>query len=113
MPLERIQADSNLASGLFVLGMTGLCAWLGLAEIGRPLQGDTVLVSGASGGIGSIARQIARLFGARTVGIAGGADKCAAALRFGFDAAVDYKRPDLADQIAQACPHGADFFSTT
>ena len=110
MPLERVPADVSLASGLSALGMTGLCAWLGLAAFGRPLPGDTVLVSGASGGIGSMAGQIAKLFGARAVGIAGGADKCAAALRFGFDAAVDYKSPDLAGQIANECPRGADVF---
>jgi len=110
VPLERIPAGVDLASGLSALGMTGLCAWLGLTEIGRPQPGDTVLVSGASGGIGSMAGQIAKLYSARTVGIAGGAEKCRLASQRGFDAVVDYKSPDLAGQIARACPRGADVF---
>jgi len=109
-PLVRIPPDVHLGSGLSALGMTGLCAWIGLADIGRPRAGDTVLVSGASGGIGSMAGQIARLYGTRTVGIAGGPEKCAVAASFGFDAMVDYRAPDLAGQIAAACPDGVDVF---
>jgi len=110
VPLERIAPEIDLASGLSALGMTGLCAWLGLADVGRPQPGDTVLVSGASGGIGSMAGQIAKLFNARAVGIAGGAEKCALAAQRGFDAVVDYKKPDLVGQIARACPRGVDVF---
>jgi len=108
--LQRIPAGVDLGSGLSALGMTGLCAWLGLADFGRPGPGDTVLVSGASGGVGSIAGQIAKLSGARAVGIAGGPDKCAFVANLGFDAVVDYRLPDLAGQIARACPAGADVF---
>lgn len=110
LPVQRIPPGVDLASGQSALGMTGLCAWLGLADFGRPRGGDTVLVSGASGGIGSLAGQIAKLFGARAVGIAGGAEKCALVLKVGFDAVVDYKCPDLIEQIAVACPDGADVF---
>jgi NADPH-dependent curcumin reductase CurA len=110
VPLQRIPSEIDLGSGLSALGMTGLCAWLGLAEIGRPMPGDTVLVSGASGGVGSMAGQIAKLFGARAVGIAGGPEKCAFVSQLGFDAVVDYRLPDLAAGIAKACPQGADVF---
>jgi NADPH-dependent curcumin reductase CurA len=110
VPLERLPCGIELASGLSALGMTGICAWIGLARIGRPLPGDTVLVSGASGGIGSLAGQIAKLFGARTIGIAGGAEKCALVLKRGFDAAVDYRSADLASAIANICPAGAHVF---
>jgi NADPH-dependent curcumin reductase len=110
LPLERVPAHVDLGSGLSALGMTGICAWIGLAHIGRPLPGDTVLVSGASGGIGSLAGQIAKLFGARAVGIAGGREKCALALERGFDAVIDYTTPDLPGAIARACPEGAHVF---
>ena len=110
VPLQRIPEGVATASGLVTLGMSGVCAWLGLAHFTRPRPGDTVLVSGASGGIGSIAGQLVPLFGARPVGIAGGPEKCAAALESGFDAMVDYKADDLPGQIARACPGGVDLF---
>lgn len=110
VPLQRIPEGIATASGLVTLGMSGVCAWLGLAHFSRPRPGDTVLVSGASGGIGSIAGQLVPLFGARPVGIAGGAEKCRAAIANGFDAVVDYKADDLPGQIARACPGGVDLF---
>ena len=110
VPLARVPPGIDLASGLSALGMTGICAWLGLAEIGRLTPGDTVLISGASGGIGSMAGQIARKFHARTIGIAGGAEKCALVTAAGFDAVIDYRAPDLAGGIAAACPDGVDLF---
>ena len=110
VPLQRIPAGIDPGSALSALGMTGLCAWLGLADFGRPKPGDTVLVSGASGGIGTIAGQIAKLMGARAVGIAGGSEKCAFVASLGFDAVVDYRLADLAGQIGKACPDGADVF---
>lgn len=110
VPLQKVPPDVDLASGLTALGMTGLCAWLGLSEIGRPRPGDTVVVSGASGGIGSVAGQIAKLYGARAVGIAGGAEKCAAVLELGFDAAVDYRSADFAATLTGVCPEGIDVF---
>ena len=90
--------------------MTGICAWLGLVEIGRLAAGDTVLISGASGGIGSMAGQIARALDARTIGIAGGAEKCALVAAAGFDAVVDYRAPDLVGQIEAAFPNGVNLF---
>jgi NADPH-dependent curcumin reductase CurA len=110
VPLERVPVQVPLASGLSAMGMTGICAWIGLSDIGRPIPGDTVLVSGASGGIGSLAGQIAKVLGARTVGIAGGLEKCALVTGLGFDAVVDYKASGLTEQIAKACPDGANVF---
>ncbi len=110
VPLQRIPDGVETASGLVTLGMSGVCAWLGLAHFTRPRPGDTILVSGASGGIGSMAGQLVPLFGARPVGIAGGPEKCAAALENGFDAMVDYKASDLPAQIAATCPDGVDIF---
>jgi NADPH-dependent curcumin reductase CurA len=110
MPLERVPKNVELGSGLSVLGMTGICAWLGLTDIGRLRAGEVVLISGASGGIGSLAGQIVKVLGARAVGIAGGEEKCALALARGFDTVLDYQAPDLAGQIALACPKGADVF---
>jgi NADPH-dependent curcumin reductase CurA len=110
LPLQRVPDGIDLGSGQSALGMTGLCAWIGLVDYGKPAAGDTVLVSGASGGIGSLAGQIARLYGARTIGIAGGPEKCGLVKTIGFDGVVDYKGPDLVGQIAAACPQGADVF---
>lgn len=110
VPLQVIPEGIGTASGLVALGMSGVCAWLGLAHFMKVRPSDTVLISGASGAIGSIAGQLVPLFGARPVGIAGGADKCAAALANGFDAMADYKADDLAGQIAAACPDGVDVF---
>jgi NADPH-dependent curcumin reductase CurA len=94
---------------LGVLGMTGLTAWVGIEDIGRPQPGDTVVVSAAAGAVGSVAGQIAKIKGARVVGIAGGAEKCALLTdRLGFDDAVDYKASDWRDQLAAATPEGID-----
>jgi NADPH-dependent curcumin reductase CurA len=94
---------------LGVLGMTGLTAYVGMLEIGRPSAGETVVVSAAAGAVGSVAGQLAKIRGARVVGIAGGEKKCAL-LRgdLGFDAAVDYKAPDWQDQLTSAAPDGVD-----
>lgn len=109
-PLQKVPDGVPLESGLGALGMTGLCAWLGLIDIGRPAPGDTVLVSGASGAIGSIAGQIARLAGARVIGIARGADKCAAVRALGFDAMIDASDGDLTAAITAAAPGGVNVF---
>jgi NADPH-dependent curcumin reductase CurA len=94
---------------LGVLGMTGLTAWVGLQDIGRPQPGETVVVSAAAGAVGSVAGQIAKIKGARVVGIAGGGEKCALLTdRLGFDAAVDYKAPDWHEQLVAATPDGID-----
>jgi NADPH-dependent curcumin reductase CurA len=78
--------------------------------IGRVKAGETVVISAAAGAVGSIAGQIAKVLGARVVGIAGGAGKCQALLDLGFDAAADYKAPDFADQLKAALPNGADVY---
>jgi NADPH-dependent curcumin reductase CurA len=103
--------DAPMTTALGVLGMPGFTAYAGLLTIGQPKPGETVVVAAASGPVGSAVGQIAKLKGARAVGIAGGADKC----RFireelGFDAAIDHRAPDLAAQLKQACPKGIDVY---
>ena len=103
--------DVPLSTSLGVLGLTGLTAYVGLLEIGRPRPGDTVVVSTAAGSVGSIVGQIAKMNGCRTVGIAGGAAKVALCVdEFRFDAAVDYKSGDFDDRLTAACPAGVDVY---
>ena len=103
-------APISTANG--VLGMPGLTAWFGLLEIGQPKPGETVVVSAASGAVGQVVGQLAKLAGCRVVGIAGGAAKCAFIKNeLGFDAAVDYKAAgDLSAAIGAACPRGIDVY---
>lgn len=90
-------------------GSTGFCAYFGLLEIGKPKEGETVVVSAAAGAVGSVAGQIAKIKGARVVGIAGGPEKCRVLTEeLGFDAAVDYKRADWREQLGAATPNGID-----
>ncbi len=109
-----IKVDTSLAPlpvYLGALGMPGMTAYFGLLDIGRPQEGETVLVSGAAGAVGGLVGQIARIKGARAVGIAGGAEKCAHIERdLHFDAAIDYKSQDVPSAIAQACPDGVDVY---
>lgn len=104
----------SLTSHLGVLGAIGLTAYNGLLNVGKPKPGETVLVSGAAGAIGSLVGQIARIRGCKAVGIAGGKDKCAQLLDYyGFDEAVDYKNrnlQELTDAVRTACPAGVDVF---
>jgi NADPH-dependent curcumin reductase len=100
-----------ITTGLGVLGMPGFTAYAGLSVIGKPKEGETVVVAAASGPVGSLVGQLAKLAGARAVGIAGSREKCrhvAEDLR--FDAAVDHRAPDFADQLAAACPNGIDVY---
>jgi NADPH-dependent curcumin reductase CurA len=93
------------------LGMPGQTAYFGLLEIGKPQPGETVVVSAASGAVGSLVGQIARIKGARAVGIAGGPEKCAYVVdELGFDACVDYKGGNLAEELKAACPNGIDVY---
>jgi NADPH-dependent curcumin reductase CurA len=93
------------------LGLTGITAYFGLLEIGQPKAGETVVVSGAAGATGSVAGQIARLKGCRTIGIAGGKDKCDWLVRSArFDAAIDYKTENVAARLKELCPKGIDVF---
>lgn len=103
-------AAAPVSTALGVLGMPGFTAYAGLLTIGRPKAGETVVVAAASGPVGSAVGQIARIHGARAVGIAGGADKCAFVRTLGFDAAIDHRAPDLAAQLAAACPKGIDVY---
>lgn len=96
---------------LGALGMPGLTAYFGLLDVGQPKPGETVVISGAAGAVGSVAGQIARIKGARVVGIAGGAAKCRYLVdELGFDAAIDYKNEDLGDALKRHCPQGIDVF---
>ncbi|ABG98753.1 MULTISPECIES: NADP-dependent oxidoreductase [Rhodococcus] len=100
--------DVPLEHYLGVLGMTGLTAWAGVCDILRPEPGHTVLISGASGAVGSVAVQLAKQAGAQVVGVAGGAEKCSMVARLGADAVVDRKAPDWKDQLEAATPDGID-----
>jgi NADPH-dependent curcumin reductase CurA len=108
------QVDTKLAPAqvhLGVLGIGGLTAYFGLLDVGRPEPGQTVVVSGAAGSVGSIAGQIARIKGCRVVGIAGGSDKCRWLVdELGFDAAIDYKAADVRGELKTAAPDGVDVF---
>lgn len=104
-------AQAPLSTALGVLGMPGFTAYAGLLAIGRPQPGETVVTAAATGPVGSAVGQVARLRGARAVGIAGGPEKCRALLEdFGFDAAVDHRSPTFADDLAAATPDGVDVY---
>ena len=105
-------AVPSVTNYLSILGAVGMTAYFGLLEVCEPQPGDTVLVSGAAGAVGSLVGQIARIRGCRTIGIAGGPAKCARLVeRYGFDAAIDYRGKDvaaLAADIRGAAPYGVD-----
>jgi len=96
---------------LHALGVTGLTAWFGLFDVGRPRPGDTVVVSGAAGAVGQIVGQLARVAGCRTVGIAGGPEKVAELTGvYGYDVGIDYKADDVNAALKEACPDGVDVY---
>ncbi len=96
---------------LGVLGMPGFTAYMGLLDIGQPQAVETVVMAAATGAVGSVVGQIAKLKGCRVVGIAGGSKKCQTGVEmFGFDACVDHQAPGFPEQIAQACPKGIDVY---
>ena len=96
---------------LNVLGMPGMTAYFGLLDVGRPAEGDTVVVSGAAGAVGATVGQIAKLKGCRAVGIAGGPEKCATLVdEFGYDAAIDYKSEELVPALREKCPDRVNVF---
>jgi NADPH-dependent curcumin reductase CurA len=104
----RLEPISHLIS---VYGVAGLTAYFGLLEVGQAKAGETVVVSAAAGGVGSIVGQIARIKGCKVVGVAGGAAKCALLTdKLGYDRTVDYKAGDLHQQIKAACPDGVDVY---
>ena len=99
------------SQALGVLGMPSFTAYMGLLDIGAPKPGETVAVAAATGGVGSVVGQVAKLKGCRAVGIAGGPDKCDFAVtQLGFDACVDHRDPDFKAKLAAACPKGIDVY---
>ena len=100
-----------LSTYLGVLGMPGTTAYSGLTDIGQPRHGETVVISAASGAVGSVAGQLAKRAGARVIGVAGGPDKCLFVQEtLGFDDCIDHRTGDLAGDLANACPNGIDVY---
>src|SRR5262249_22930162 len=100
-----------LSVWLGALGITGLTAYFGLLEVGKPVAGDTVVVSGAAGATGMVVGQIAKIKGCRAVGIAGGKEKCDYAVReLGYDACIDYKSEKVIEALQHHCPKGINVF---
>jgi NADPH-dependent curcumin reductase CurA len=96
---------------LGALGMPGMTAYFGLLDVGKPQPGQTVVVSGAAGAVGSVVGQIAKIKGCRAIGIAGSREKCQFLQQeLGFDAAIDYKSEDVKKSLRQACPSGVDVY---
>lgn len=110
-PPAKLPVGVPLPLAMSVLGVTGLTAYFGLLEIGKPAAGETVVVSGAAGATGSVVGQIARIRGCRAIGIAGGAEKCRWLVdEAHFDAVVDYKSEDVAARLRDLCEKGIDVF---
>jgi NADPH-dependent curcumin reductase len=108
---SKVPAGVPLPLSLSALGMTGLTAYFGLLDVGRPSDGDTVVVSGAAGATGMMVGQIAKQKGCRVIGIAGGPDKCAwLTTELGFDEAVDYKADNFGARLRAACPNGINLY---
>jgi NADPH-dependent curcumin reductase len=110
-PLKLDPRAAPLSTALGVLGMPGMTAYVGLLDIGQPKPGETVVVSAASGAVGSAVGQMAKLKGCRAVGIAGSQAKCDYVVKeLGFDACVNYKTSDLFTALKEACPKGIDIY---
>jgi len=110
-PLKKIIPGLDPKIFLGVLGVTGLSAYFGLLDIGQPKEGETVVVSGAAGAVGSVVGQIAKIKNCRVVGIAGSDDKCSWLVNtLGFDAAINYKTQNVNDELKKTCPKGVDVF---
>ena len=113
-PKELLKVDPSLApiqSYLGVLGWPGMTAYFGLLDIGKVKEGDTVVISGAAGAVGSVTGQIAKIKGCRVIGIAGGPQKCRYLVdELGFDGAIDYKNENIRDRLGVLCPKRVDVF---
>ncbi|TYR81576.1 NADP-dependent oxidoreductase [Priestia megaterium] len=110
--LQKVNPElAPITTALGVLGMPGLTAYFGLLDIGQPKEGETVVVSGAAGAVGTIVGQIAKIKGARVVGIAGSADKITYLKdELGFDAVINYKTDNVKEALKEACPNGVDVY---
>src|SRR5881296_4194812 len=110
--VRRIEStDIPISAYLGVVGMPGRTAYIGLLDIGQPKSGETVVVSAASGAVGSVVGQIAKIKGCRAVGVAGSSEKCDYVVKeLGFDACVNYKTQELLPALKEACPRGVDVY---
>ena len=110
--LQKVDSEkAPLSAYLGILGMTGLTAYIGLTEIGKPEKGETLVVSGAAGAVGSVVGQVGKILGCRVVGIAGTDEKVSLLKnKFGFDEAVNYNSKNLSEEIENACPDGVDIY---
>jgi NADPH-dependent curcumin reductase CurA len=109
--LQTLPQGIDPTAALSVFGTTGMTAYFGLLDVGEAAEGDTVVVSGAAGAVGSVVGQIARIKGCRVVGIAGGPEKCEwVAGELGFDGCIDYKAGDVAGELRERCPEGIDVY---
>ena len=109
IPLPSGLPSPSMALG--VLGMPGMTAYMGLMDIGQPQAGETLVVAAASGAVGSVVGQVAKIKGLNVIGVAGGADKCRYVVdELGFDACLDHKAEDFAEQLARACGDGIDIY---
>ncbi|WP_297322122.1 NADP-dependent oxidoreductase [uncultured Bartonella sp.] len=107
--LNHFQAPLTTALG--ILGMPGFTAYAGMRNIGKPKKGETVVVAAATGTVGTMVGQLAKIAGAKAVGIAGGVEKCAFGRDvLGFDLMIDHKSPDFAEHLAKSCPEGIDVY---
>ncbi len=110
-PITPIQADVPISYPLHIYGLTGMTAYFGLLEIGKPKAGDTVVISGAAGATGSVVGQIAKLKGCRVIGIAGGEKKCRWLVEdLGFDEAIDYRHEDVGLRLKALCKNSVNVF---
>ena len=106
-----IPGETDQVAIMSVYGSSGATAYFGMTDIGRPQPGETVVVSAAAGATGSVAGQVAKIAGARVIGIAGGPEKCRVVVEdFGFDACIDYKNDDLPAALKQHCPKGVNVY---
>lgn len=111
LPMNKVPPGVPLTVPLGPLGVTGMTAYFGLLDVGRPQAGEAVVVSAAAGATGSVAGQIAKIKGCRAIGIAGGEEKCGWVTgEAGFDAAIDYKSEDVLSRLKELCPDGINVY---